>query len=174
MTRQQKLLDSIKKGNKDNIPTIVEMPTVETPKPATITPTNSEGSDSEYAPLNIYDSSFELNPVFQDYCLQLYRLEEDEDGVDTMFQGGECSRGSSNGWDDRDEDNQHSDSSAGSNGQVEEPEGKYVSEDDTSSRNESDESRAPEDISQKEDKIVTMISEPLMEWDLETDEIFEV
>jgi hypothetical protein len=67
VSRQTELLEKIKNGERGEIPDIVELP-LPGDAPA--------DEDMKYDPLSIDDSSFLQNPTFQDYCLQLYRSED--------------------------------------------------------------------------------------------------
>lgn len=178
--RQKELLDSIKKGKLDRIPTEVELPQpttlskvasdvsdsehnydplsiddnsfeitstfMELPKPMKLSPAVSYVSNDEYDPLSIHDSSFELNPTFQDYCLQLYKHENQDN--------------------------------AGSHDEEKVPKGRQPSDQDKSSAKTSEDCQqtfsVDSSMDNTDDDIATIISEPLMEWDLEHAYIFEV
>ena len=144
--RQSKLLECIKRGEKGKIPAIVELPEI-----IDLDVPKSEVIDCD--PLSIDDSSYEENPTFQDYCLKLYRFEDTDDSKDSFSQ---------------------SEGSQSIEAPVEPPvRGEEGSECDDPRDNSSSVSSACDD-EDKGDEIATMITEPLMEWDLEHDGIFEV
>ncbi|CAB9508160.1 expressed unknown protein [Seminavis robusta] len=158
VSRQTKLLESIKKGEKEAIPAVVELPNILVTIPAT----ESAEDEAKYDPLSIDDSSFEHNPTFQDYCLQLYPSEDSTVASTAVVEGT-----------DGEDVGQYDD-------------GDYLLPDDgkcTGDDNESARKCLYEDQSQSEDspgimaqscgeEIASMISQPLMEWDLEHDGIF--
>lgn len=161
VTRQAKLLESIKKGGKGSIPAYVDLPesiTVSTPEE---TP-----SKQDCDPLCINDTSSEINPTFRDYCMQL----EDFAGASNLVAPDDCTEVS---------DAFHHC----------EQQGEYYPS--TKSQGSSDASLSSdkclyEDLSVQDDNttnacdfedrgedIASMIAQPLMEWDLEHDGIFE-
>lgn len=121
---------------------------VELPESITVATPNLEITDCD--PLSITDSSHEANPTFQDYCLQFYRSD------DTAGESADRERG----------DDQSPDSSEDSRREkclYEYPSEFGDSPDLTSNSSTSEDS-----------ELASMITEPLMEWDLEHDGIFEV
>lgn len=169
--RQQRLLEAIKKGNKKGIPAFVELPdAISLSKVVSDDISDNDDDDGDGdgigddndddSPLSINDKSFEHNPAFQDYCLQLYRMEE-EYGIGTQHLVMESRKISS-------KDRKHQQqlyAAAGGQTVCRQP----------SCQSGSDGSSTGSDIyCTTEDDIVTMISGPLMEWDMEHDGIFEV
>ena len=173
VSRQTKLLESIKKGKTlDKIPAFVELP--KPTKVSTTVAVVSEGS-TDFDPLCINDNSFDES--FQDYCLQLHRSEKDITNCSSQLHNcrtnlnevfHECEELDEyqlQGNDDEDEDDDCDGANDGASS------GKCLYEDNSEGNDES-----PDDLSQTcgGDDIASMITEPLMEWDLEHDGIFEV
>lgn len=167
ISRQAKLLESIKKGrNVVTIPTFVDLP-----NPANLSTTVSEGSTTDFDPLSIHDNSFEETPAFRDYCLQLHRSEGTDTGSHysqpwscrtNLSETFEAEHHGAYGYNDDacdvTEDGANSGRSAF---------------EDNSEANDND---SPDALSQTcgEDDIASLITEPVMQWDIEHDSIFEV
>ena len=163
--RQTKLLESIKKGKIiDNIPMTVELP-----KPTTVTTVVSEGS-TELDPLCINDVSFEETPVFQDYCRHLHRSE----GIRGAYSPTEldnCRASLHDAFEKCEIQGSYQLQESEDSDAEDHERGHCLCEESCDGNSEShhDHSQACE-----EDDIASMITEPLMAWDLEHDGIFEV
>lgn len=165
VTRQTQLLESIKKGKIiDYIPTTVELP-----KPTKVAAVVSEGS-TEFDPLCIDDNSFEETPVFQDYCRHLHRSEGIQ-GACSLPELDSCRASRHDEFEECEVQGSYQlqeseDSDADDNAS-----GYCVYEDNCNGSGSSNDGHSQ---ACDEDDIASMITEPLMAWDLEHDGIFEV
>ena len=170
--RQTKLLESIKKGEKPHlIPEVVELPN----SPKEVSTVSPESVPADLDPLSINDSSFERTPAFQDYCLQLYRSTEEENSAEcgqnsaveelpySVFPADWVKENLIDAFNECDQANPNSLS------------GFCVDEDHQSEDSDILEMESRESESgELGDEIATIITEPLMAWDIDHDGIFEV
>lgn len=164
VTRQAKLLESIKRGEKGSIPAYVDLP-----ERITVSTREETPSKQDCDPLSINDTSSELNPTFQSYCMQFYRP-EDFAGASNIVAPDDCTEVSDAflHCEQRGEYYPSTRSQGSTDASMNSDKCLYedLSVQDDAMSNECD-------FEDRGEEIASMIAQPLMEWDLEHDGIFE-